>query len=193
VVDEASFCVFELFIGSLQLLTGGIFLAAGAVPHDASFGLKATAAFGAPLLWAASSLAISRAAVAFRHGVIDPRGGAVVPDPRKLKRNRAVVMGVLLLVFIAIWTIDPRKLRGVMSVGVPAFFPAIYLVVGIQSRRIELFCLAAAAAGFGFWAYLSGAGFDGALWTMLWLGGATLVAGLFRLRSFLRANPIGHP
>jgi hypothetical protein len=189
--DEGSFCAFELLSGSMQLITGGIFLAAGAVPHDASFGLRATAAFGAPLLWAASSLAISRAAVVFRRRVIDPRGGAVVRDPRKLKRNRAVVVGVLVFALIAIWSVDPRKLRDVMSVGVPAFFPVIYLVAGIQSRRIEPFCLAAAAAVFGFWAYRRGAGFDGALWTMLWLGGATLAAGLFRLRSFLRANPIG--
>jgi hypothetical protein len=190
--DEGSFCGFELLIGPMQLVTGGLFLAAGAVPHDASFGLKAAAAFGAPLLWAVGSFAISRAAVTFRRRVIGPRGGTVVPDPRKLKRNRAVVMGVLVLVLIAIWGVDPRKLSGVMSVGVPAFFPVIYLVAGIQSRRIEPFCLAAAAAGFGFWAYLVGGGFDGALWTMLWLGGATLAAGLFRLRRFLRANPIGH-
>ena len=190
--DAGPVCFVELMIGLLLLVSCGVFLGAGALPKESSLAWRALAAFSTPILWAVCWIAVLRGLKILHERVIVPRRAMVVPDRAKGRRYSIYVIVVGILLAVGISRIDLKQRGWLIGVGVAIIFALSYLFLGMKSRWPELFCLAAFAAGLGIWMCRARGGIESTLGPMLWLGAATLLAGTLRLRSFVKANPIGH-
>jgi len=73
--------------------------------------------------------------------------------------------------------------------GFAMLFAVALLVGGLRYKLEHMIYLAAFSLILGAWMCRIGAGPQGGLWVMMWLGTAMALTGAVRLKRFLKVNP----
>lgn len=182
----------ELMLGLLAIASSGVFLVGYALPRGTSTA-QTYAQFG-PILWAAASLAMRWGLKRLKERITVPRGGyaAVLSEPSPT--YWAFALGVVLLVGAGVLLLNVGA--GGMPEGTwmaaPGFatlFAAALLFGGLRYKLEHMVYLAAFSLILGAWMVRIGAGPQGGLWVMVWLGTAMALTGAVRLKKFLKTNP----
>jgi hypothetical protein len=179
----------EIFLGLLMLVPAILFSLAARLPAGSSLGILA------PLVWLAAILAVKWGLKQMKARVVAPRAGYIVlPEPARA--TRAYLAGAMFLSG-ALYTIFGPFARvgaagSIAGAVLALFFSACFAGGWVQARLPHMLLVAAVPLLTGIWIYLAGLSFrDAMFWILVLQGGALVVSGAVRFRSFLKANPRG--
>jgi hypothetical protein len=180
----------ELMLGLLFIASSAVFLVGYALPRGSSTA-QVYAQVG-PICWAAASLSMRWGLKKLKERITFPRGGYVAlsePTPAYW----ACALGVVLLVGAGalLLNVEGGLAEGtwMAAPGFAALFAAALVVGGLRYKLEHMVYLAAFSVILGAWMFRIGAGPQGGLWVMMWLGTAMALTGAVRLKRFLKANP----
>ncbi len=178
----------EIFLGLLMLVPSTLFSLAALLPKGSLLRILA------PLGWLAAILAVKWGFQEMKARVVSPRGGYIaLPEPGKAAR---ISMVAVMMLTGALYSIFGPFARMDQSAGslpgavLALFFSACFFAGWIQAKLPHMLLLAAVPLLAEAWLYRSGAGFrETMIWILVAQGGALVLSGALRFRSFLKANP----
>ncbi len=196
----------EMTMG-VQFFVGGLlFWIGGAAPRDSEF--RQTWTIGASFLWAGLSIASMWITRWLKERIIAPRAGYVALRENCVRPTSGVfwlkALTVLMILGGTIATgvyftrtpraeLDETLRRSGWLIGFmfALFFGAVSVWSAFYYRVKSYFFLAALALGLAIYLYgRSGGVIPQVMSTWMLMGGGTAVLGAFRLRSFLKSNPL---
>jgi hypothetical protein len=180
----------ELMLGLLSIASSGVFLIGYALPRGSSTA-QIYAQVG-PICWAAACLAMRWGLKMLKDRITLPRGNhSALPEPTPT--YWASALGVVLLVGAGVLLLNVQGewplQRWVAPPGFAALFAVALLVGGFRYKLEHMVYLAAFSLILGALMCRIGAGSEGGLWVLVWLGAAMALTGAFRLWKFLKDNP----
>jgi hypothetical protein len=180
----------DLMLGLMFVVVAAIFLIGRMLPAGSS--IARAYPMAAPALWAVSSIAIARALKKLKERITFPRAGYIAfREPALFYRACALALVLLVGVGAVLLnrTAAAPQWRSMAGPALALIFATALLIGGFQYKLRRLLWLSAFSLLLAASMYRMEAGLDGALWVMLWLGGALALTGAARLKSFLKANP----
>jgi hypothetical protein len=182
----------EVMLGLLSIASSGVFLVGYALPKGSSTA-QAYAQVG-PIIWAAASLAMRWGLKKLKERLTSPRGGYGAGISETSPTYWAFALGVVLLVGagVLLLNVGGRGMPEGTWMAAPGFatlFAAALLVGGLRYKLEHMIYLAAFSLILGAWMCRIGAGPQGGLWVMMWLGAAMALTGAVRLTKYLKTNP----
>jgi hypothetical protein len=181
----------EVMLGLLSIASSGVFLVGYALPRGSSTA-QAYAQVG-PIIWAAASLAMRWGLKKLKERITFPRSGYAAALSEPNPTYWAYALGVVLLVGAGVLLLNvggglPEG-TWMAAPGFAMLFAVALLVGGLRYKLEHMIYLAAFSLILGAWMCRIGAGPQGGLWVMMWLGTAMALTGAVRLKRFLKVNP----
>ena len=180
----------EIMLGLLFIVSSGVFLVGYALPRGSPTA-QLYAQVG-PITWAAACLAMRWGLKELKERITFPRSGNVaLPEPAPT--YWAWALGVVLLVGVGVLLLNVNGpfLEGpwMAAPGFALLFAVALLAGGLRYNLTHMLVLAAFSLLLGAWMCGTGAGPEGGLWVMVWLGAAMALTGALRVTRFLHTNP----